>query len=73
MTDYSGHSDLTSVTSLFEVQLSERSGLVSGTSHAEEILREYETATTTKFACYKVSKGFGNTGELSCRLICVVL
>ena len=55
--------DLQAVSSLFAVQFSERSGLVKDVKAAESILREYETATTTRFACFKASKGFGNTGE----------
>ena len=46
---------------LFEIPLSERSGPVRDYQRAEEILRKYETATVTKFTCFKVSKGFGNT------------
>ena len=51
------------VSSLFAVQFSERSGLVKDVKAAESILREYETATTTRFSCFKANKGFGNTGE----------
>ena len=52
------------VSSLFERKLSERSGLVKDVRSAEFILREYETATVTKFCCSKsTDKGFGNTGE----------
>lgn len=65
MTDHpTDHSvvDLTSVTALFQEQLSERSGLVRPGEHLQ-VLREYETVTTTKFSCYKASQGFGNTGK----------
>lgn len=54
--------ELNTVSSAFEVQFSETSGLVKDVKAAESILREYETATTTKFSCFKASKGFGNTG-----------
>ena len=30
---------------------------------AESILREFQTTTTTRYACFKASKGFGNTGK----------
>ena len=55
--------NLQAVSSLFAVQFSERSGLVKDVKAAESILREYETATTTRFSCFKANKGFGNTGE----------
>ena len=55
--------NLQAVSSLFAVQFSERSGLVKDVNAAESILREYETATTTRFSCFKANKGFGNTGE----------
>ena len=52
------------VSSLFERKLSERSGLVKDVRSAEFILREYETATVTKFCGIKsTDKGLGNTGE----------
>ena len=57
--------NIQAVSSLFEKQFSERSGLVKDVKAAESILREYETATTTKFSCFKANKGFGNTGERS--------
>ena len=56
--------NLQAVGSLFAVQFSERSGLVKDGKAAESILREYETATTTRFSCFKASIGFGNTGEM---------
>ena len=58
--------NLQAVSSLFAVQFSERSGSVKDGKAAESILRdlrEYETATTTRFSCFKANKGFGNTGE----------
>ena len=55
--------DLETVASLFEVQLSERSGLLRSIMATEELLREYELATTTNFVCIKEKKGFGNTGK----------
>jgi len=55
--------NLQAVSSLFEVKFSERSGLVEDVKAAETILREYGTATTTRFSCFKANKGFGNTGE----------
>ena len=55
--------NLQAVSSLFAVQFSERSGLVKDVKAVESILREYETATTTRFSCFKANKGFGNTGE----------
>lgn len=55
--------NLQALSSLFAVQFSERSGLVKDVKAAEFILREYETATTTRFSCFKANKGFGNTGE----------
>ena len=54
--------ELNALSSMFEVQFSETSGLVKDVKAAESVLREYETATTTKFSCFKASKGFGNTG-----------
>ena len=54
--------NLQAVSSLFAVQFSERSALVKDVKAAEPILREYETATTTRFSCFKANKGFGNTG-----------
>ena len=79
--------NLQAVSSLFAVQFSERSGLVKDVKAAESILGEYETATTTRFPCFKANKGFGNTGErfpihkkdwntfgdLECLSICFVL
>ena len=55
--------NLQAVRSLFAVQFSERSGLVKDVKAAESILREYETATTTRFSCFKANEGFGNTGQ----------
>ena len=55
--------DLTSVTSLFDVQLSAQSGLVHNVQAAEELLHRYEITTTTNFACIKQNKGFGTTGK----------
>ena len=55
--------NLQAVSSFFEVKFSDRSGLVKDVKAAESILREYETATTTRFSCFKANKGFGNTGE----------
>ena len=54
--------NLQAVSSLFEKKFSDRSGLVRDVKTAEAILREYETATTTRFSSFKASKGFGNTG-----------
>ena len=51
------------MSSLFAVQFSERSGLVKDVKAAESILRENETATTTRFSCFKANRGFGDTGE----------
>ena len=51
------------ISSFFEEELSERSGLVKDVKTAESILREFETTTTTRYACFKASKGFGNTGK----------
>lgn len=56
-------SSLKAVSSLFEEKLSERSGLVKDVKAAESILREFETTTTTRYACFKANKGFGNTGK----------
>ena len=56
--------DLQSITSLFDVQLSDRSGLVREVQTAEELLRRYELLTTTNFASIKQNKGFGNTGKV---------
>lgn len=47
--------------SLFAVHFSERSGLVKDDKAVEFILREYETAKTTRFSCFKANKGFENT------------
>ena len=55
--------NLQAVSSLFAVQFSERSGLVKDVKAAESVLRNYETATPTRFSCFKANKGFGNTGE----------
>ena len=54
---------LKTLSSLFEEKLSERSGLVKDVKAAESILREFETTTTTRYACFKASKGFGNAGK----------
>ena len=54
---------LKAVSSLFEDKLSERSSLVKDVKAAESILREFEATTTTRYACFKASKGFGNTGK----------
>ena len=54
---------LKAVSSLFEEKLSERSGPVKDVKAAESILREFETTPTTRYACFKASKGFGNTGK----------
>ena len=53
---------LKAVSSLFEEKLSERSGLVKDVKAEESILREFET-TTTRYACFKASKGFANTDK----------
>ncbi|CAH3030562.1 unnamed protein product, partial [Porites evermanni] len=53
--------NLKELSSLFEEKLSERSGLVKNVKAAESVLREFETTTTTRYACFKASKGFGNT------------
>ena len=50
--------NLQEVSSLFAVQFSERSGLVKDVKAAESILRDYETATTTRFSCFKANKRF---------------
>ena len=55
--------NLQAVSSLFAVEFSERSGLVKDVKAAESVLREYETATTTRFSRFKANKGFVNTGE----------
>ena len=59
--------NLQAVSSLFEKKFSDRSGLVRDVKTAEVILREYETATTTRFSSFKASKGFGNTGKMFSR------
>jgi hypothetical protein len=56
--------DLESITSLFDVQLSDRSGLVREVQAAEELLHQYELLTTTNFACIKQNQGFGSTGKV---------
>ena len=56
--------NLKELSSLFEEKLSERSGLVKNVKAAESVLREFETTTTTRYACFKASKGFGNTGKV---------
>ena len=56
--------DLQSITSLFDIQLSDRSGLVRAVQTAEELLCQYELLTTTNFACIKQSQGFGSTGKV---------
>ena len=48
---------------LFEKQFSERSGLVKDVKTAQFILKEYETATTRKYSCFKANKAFGHTGK----------
>jgi hypothetical protein len=54
--------DISAATALFKIKLSERSGLVRDVEEAENLLREYELATTTNFCCNKVKKEFGSTG-----------
>ena len=54
--------DISAAISLFEIKLSERSGFVRDVKAAENLLREYELATTTNFCCNKVKKGFGTRG-----------
>ena len=54
---------LKTLSSLFEEKLSERSGLVKDVKAVKSILREFEATTTTRYACFKASKGFGNTGK----------
>ena len=54
--------DISAATSLFKIKLSERSGLVQNVEEAENLLREYELASTTNFCCNKAKKGFGSTG-----------
>ena len=56
--------DFKSITSLFDVQLSDRSGLVREVQAAEELLHQYELLTTTNFACIKQNQGFGCTGKV---------
>ena len=48
----------------FAIKTSKLSGFVKDVQAAEEILRAYETRTTTKFNCFKQKKGFANTGKL---------
>ena len=56
--------NLKAVSSLFVEKFSEKSGLVRDVKTAESILREFETATTTKYCSNKTSyPGFGNTGK----------
>ena len=50
--------NLQAVSFLLAVQFSEKSGLVKDVKAAESILREYETATTTRFS--QANMGFGN-------------
>ena len=52
---------ITSLLSLFDVQLSNRSGLVREVQAAEELLHQYELLTTINFACIKQNQGFGST------------
>ena len=59
--------NLQAVSSLFEMKFTEWLGLVRDVKTAEVILREYETATTTRFSSFKASKGFGNTGNMFSR------
>ena len=59
--------NLQAVSSLFEKKFSDRSGLVRDVKTKEVILREYETATTTRFSSFKASKGFGSTGKMFSR------
>ncbi|CAB4018718.1 Hypothetical predicted protein, partial [Paramuricea clavata] len=53
--------DISAATALFKIKLSEHSGLVRNVEEAENLLRQYELATTTNFCCNKVKKGFGST------------
>ena len=48
--------DLEDVASLFEVQLTERSGFLRSIKATEELLTEYELATTTNFVSIKEKK-----------------
>ncbi len=48
--------DISAATSLFKIKLSERSGLVQNVEEAENLLREYELASTTNFCCNKAKK-----------------
>ena len=77
--------NLQAVSFLLAVQFSEKSGLVKDVKAAESILREYETATTTRFS--QANMGFGNKyrwevsihknwntfGDEECISICFVL
>ena len=56
--------DFKSITTLFDVQLSDQSGLVREVQAAEDLLRQYELLTTTNFACIKQNQGFGSTGKV---------
>ena len=49
---------------LFDGEVSDRAGYVKSTLKALEMIREYETLTTTRFSTYKTSKDFEGTGEL---------
>ena len=56
--------NLKAVSSLFVEKFSDESGLVRDVKTAESILREFETATTTKYFSNNTSyPGFGNTGK----------
>jgi len=46
----------------FEHKIANNFRCVLSVNDAYRLIAEFETKTTTKFSCIKVSKGFGNVG-----------
>ena len=47
----------------FKYKLSQNAGFVDSLEEAHELIKKFETKTTTKFCCFKVEKGFGAIGK----------